>query len=63
MFPKECSVEPRFQRNLGSVFISREGVIIECPIYDLFHDIVTVIVKSQIVVIEVVDNDNDNDLP
>ena len=28
-------------------FISREGMIIECPLNDLFHDVVTVILTSQ----------------
>ena len=32
-------------------FASREGVIIECPLNDLFHDVVTVIITSQMAVI------------
>ena len=33
---------------------SREGVIIECPLKDLFHDVVTVILMSRKGIIEIV---------
>ena len=35
---------------------TREGVIIECPLNDLFHDVLTVILKSQMGVSEMVVN-------
>ena len=35
---------------------SREGVIIECPLDDLFHDVVTVILTSQMGVSKMVVN-------
>ena len=36
--------------------VSREGVIIECPLNYLFHDVVTVILTSQMGVSEMVVN-------
>ena len=47
-------------------FTPREGVIIECPLNDLFHDVVTVILTSRMGVSEMVVNvgnrkNNDND--
>ena len=35
---------------------SREGVIIECPLNDLFHDVVTAILASQMGISEMVMN-------
>ena len=35
---------------------AREGVIIECPLNDLFHDVVTVILTSRMGVSEMVMN-------
>ena len=35
---------------------SREGIIIECPLNDLFHDVVTVILTSRMGVSEMVVN-------
>ena len=37
---------------------AREGVIIECPLKQQFHNVVIVILMSRVAVIELVDNDN-----
>ena len=44
-------------------YFARQGIIIECSLNLLFHDLVTVIVTSRTVISEMVDNDNDNELP
>ena len=38
---------------------AREGMIIECPLNDLFHDVVTVILKNDIKVQYLYDKDVD----
>ena len=40
---------------------SREGVIIECPLNGLFHDVVTIIITSGMAVRELEDDDDDNE--
>ena len=42
---------------------AREGVIIECPMNDLFHSVVIVIITSRTAVSELIDNDNDKAWP
>ena len=38
------------------IFESREGLIIKCPLNDLFHDVVTIILTSRMGVSEMVVN-------
>ena len=42
------------------MLFSKEGVIIKCPLNDLFHNVVTFILTSQMAVSEL-DNDDDDD--
>ena len=51
-----------FQSCIMYAIVPREGVSIECPLNGLFHDLVTIIITSQTVVGEVVDNDNKHNL-
>ena len=44
-------------------FRPREGVIIDCPQKDLFHDPRDVIMISRMAVSDWADNDNDNVVP
>ena len=46
-----------------TLFCTRVGVIIDCSQKYLFHDLVNVILTSQMAVSEMVDNNNDNDWP
>ena len=41
-------------------FEPREGVIIKCPLIDLFHYLVTVIITPQMAVRELDDKDDDD---
>ena len=40
---------------------AREGVIIECPLNGLFHDVVTVIITSRMAVRELEDDDDNKE--
>ena len=40
---------------------SRVGIVNECPQNGLFHDLMTIILKSWTAVSEMVDKDNDNE--
>ena len=41
--------------------VPKEGLIIECPLDGLFHDVVTVIITSRMAVWELEDDDDDNE--
>ena len=46
-----------------TVLQPRVGIIIECPLNGLFHDLVNIILTSRTADSEMVNYDNDNDWP
>ena len=49
-----CQVEVAFFKyNPYKWLYPRKGMIIKCPLYELFHDVVTLIIMSQMVVSKV----------